>query len=434
MSTATRIPEDIVDAVKEAVTLEQVLVDMYGKDIHDNKVTCDFHGDTNPSLHIFPDGGYKCFVCGAGKKGQELTLQNGTKIIDGGNSIFGYVMNKECVTFPEAVRILGNFAGINVPVAKPDPEADRMKQVAMAKNRDFYQALMKDQVALDYLKERGIGIDEIAKWRLGMVPWDWADKRYAGRIVFGLMEESYQAATALTIAMAYRIRKYEDYVKHGWLKDEIDKSLMSKYHEDGRLKSINPKYYNDSKSKIYNKSSYLYGMTYAQEALRAMEPSKRFVVLMEGYTDVILAHKNGVETAIASCGTSVTDEQVEMISRKCKRVYLWLDGDAAGVNAMTRALPKFLAAGCEVLIVQSPGMDPADVVMSGENLSRFIVQNAKHAVQLIINKELEEFDKMVNMARTRVLDSLLPLVDSISRPSERINYQSVVETRLNVRL
>jgi hypothetical protein len=101
---------------------------------------------------------------------------------------------------------------------------------------------------------------------------------------------------------------------------------------------------------------------------------------------------------------------------------------------MTRALPKFLAAGCEVLIVQSPGMDPADVVMSGENLSRFIVQNAKHAVQLIINKELEEFDKMVNMARTRVLDSLLPLVDSISRPSERINYKSVVETRLNVRL
>lgn len=428
------IPEEIIEAVKEAAPLERVLIELYGKDIHDNKVTCDFHGDTNPSLHIFPDGGYKCFVCGAGKKGQELTLPDGTKIVDGGNSVFGYVMNKEVISFPEAVRKLGQFAGIDVPVSKPDPEAEKMKQIVTNKNREFYQTLMNDPDALQYLQERGINQQDIAKWRIGMVPWDWADKRYAGRIVFGLMEESYDPAKAQTIAMAYRVREHEDYIKHGWLKDEIDKHLMAKYHEDGRLKNLNPKYYNDAKSKVYNKSHYLYGMTYAQTALRQMPADKRYMVLMEGYTDVILAHKNGVETAVASCGTSVTDEQVEMIARKAKRIYLWLDGDAAGQSAMARALPKFLAAGCEVLIVQSPGMDPAEVVMSGENLTKFIVQNAKHAVQLVINKELEEYDKMMNQARSRALETLIPLVESISKVSDRVNYKAVVESRLNVRI
>lgn len=431
---STMIPEEIIEAVKEAAPLERVLTELYGKEIYDNKVVCDFHSDTSPSLHIFPDGGYKCFVCGAGKKGQELTLPDGSKIIDGGNSVFGYIMNKEGVSFPDAVRQLGNFAGIHVPISKPDPEAERMKYLVTGKNREFYQALMKDPDAMEYLRKRGIDEQDIGKWRMGMVPWDWADKRYAGRIVFGLTEDSYQPEKSLTTAMAYRVREYKDYVKHGWLKDEIDKHLRAKYHEDGRLKNLNPKYYNDAKSKIYDKSSYLYGMTYAHTALRQMPADKRYMVLMEGYTDVILAHKNGVETAVASCGTSVTDEQVEMISRKCKRVYLWMDGDAAGQSSMARALPKFLAHGCEVLIIQSPGMDPAEVVLSGENLTKFIVQNAKHAVQLMINKELEDYDKMINQARSRALETLLPLVDSISKKSEQVNYKAVIETRLNIRL
>lgn len=431
----TRIPEEVIEEIKQTVTLERLLKEMYGKEITpDHKTICDFHDDHSPSLHIFPDGGYKCFVCGAGKRGQELVLPDGTTITDGGNDIFGYVMNKERVDFHEAIRMIGEFAGIEVPEEKPDPEALKMKQLVTEKNREFYKALMKDEDALAYLRKRGIDQDDIAKWRIGMVPWDWADKRYVGRIVFGMIEPSYQPDKAYTIAMAYRVREYEDYLKHGWLKDEMDKYLYARYHEDGRLKSLNPKYYNDASSKIYNKSQYLYGLTYAQVALREMPEEKRYMVVMEGYTDVILAHKHGLETAVACCSSTISDEQADIISKKCKKVYLWLDGDEAGMNGMTRSLPKLLSRGCEVLIVYSPGMDPAEVVLAGYDLTEYIVKHAKPAVQLIINQHLDQYDRVMTQTRTKVLEALLPLIDSIARPADRIHYRSLLESRLHVRI
>lgn len=426
-----KIAEDLIDSIKQAVPLERVMKEMYGKEVKDNKTICDFHQDSSPSLHIFPDGGYKCFVCGAGKRGEELTLPTGERIIDGGNSVFGYVMNKERVPFPEAVRIVGRFGGFNMPEFRPDPEAEEKKRTVTEANRKMRLNLLNDEDALRYLAERGIDRTDIDKWRLGMVPWDWAPRNYAGRIVFGLVEAGYGEQNP-TIGMAYRVREYEDYLKHGWLRDDFERYLHAKYTEDGKIKSINPKYYNDPKSSIYDKSSFLYGLNYADAALREMPYDKRYMVVMEGYTDVILAHKAGLETSVAVCSASLTDQQADEIVRRVKRVYLWLDGDAAGQNGMARALPKLLKRGCEVLIVNSEGRDPADIVLGGESIQNYIAKNARNAVQLVIQQQAEEYDRVSTQLRTKALGELLPLLESVSDEAAQIAYRTMVAKRFDV--
>lgn len=419
--------------LRESVSMEKLLTEKYGKEIINNHTICDFHKDTHPSLYLKKGKYYHCWSCGAGReKGALLKLPDGTEIEDGGGNIFGYVMNREQVEFREALEIIAEFAGLEMPEFKPNPKALKLKEEATETNRAFYKALMQDTDALDYLAKRGIGKEEIGKWRMGMVPWDWPDKRFAGRIVFGLTETRYKPEEAQTIAMAYRVREVEDYLKHGWLKDEIDKYLHPKYNEDGIIRKLEPKYLNDKTDLIYNKSRFLYGMNYAEHALRQMKHDQRFVVLMEGYTDVIMAHKYGLSTAVACCTNVITDEQADMVARRCRRVYLWLDGDEAGSSGTARSLTKLLERGCDVLIVQSPGMDPAEVVANGHNIKEFIMKHSKQAVQLVINQELEEYDKQINKFRTKALSRLLPVLTQITDTPDQLHYQAVIQERLGV--
>lgn len=428
------IADHLIESIKQEAPLERVLREMYGKKVEDNKTTCDFHNDSSPSLHIFPDGGYKCFVCGAGKRGQTLTLPGGHKIVDAGNSVFNYVMNREQISFPEAVRVIGRLVGVDVPAYRPDPEAEEKKRIITEENRKFREVLLNDADAMNYLAERGIGLPEIDKWRIGMVPWSWANKAYAGRIVFGMAEAGHGDQPSPTIAMAYRVREYADYVNQGWLRDEFERHLKAKFHADGTPRSLNPKYYNDPKSIVYDKGSYLYGLNHAEVALRSMEFDKRYMVVMEGYTDVIMAHKAGLTTSVACCSATVTDKQADEIARRTKRVYLWLDGDEAGKQGMLRSLPKFLQRGCDVLIVQSHGMDPAEVVQSGQDIMAFIATHAKPAVQLLIDQEAQEYDRIASQARMKALSGVLPILESIADPVAKANYRSVVERRLDIRI
>jgi DNA primase len=417
---------ELINDIKRANPIKSVMAE-YGKVVTpESKTFCDFHKDNTPSMHlyIFPDpvqDSYHCFVCEAGRKGQELTLPDGEKIIDAGSDVIAWVQNKERCNWHAAIQILAGRAAITLPEEKKDPVAEQMKQDVTTANRKFYQTLQGDPEALKYLAERGIFADDIAKWRLGMVPWDWTDKRYAGRIVFGIAEVNYQPDKAMTIGMAYRARQLADYEQHGFdmsTKESIDKTMRAKY-------------YNDATSRIYEKKHVIYGLNEAIKAIRKY----RHVVIMEGYTDVILAHKNGLETAVASCGTAITEEQVKILAGYTRKAFIWLDGDSAGESAMIRSLPIFLKHGFDVHIVKSPrGMDPAELVQSGETLINYIKVHATPGPQVIIDTVVKKYDVIVNKARIEALEDLLPLIEAIERPSHKANYQAVIENKLSVRL
>lgn len=426
--------DDILEQLRDSVTIRQIMIERYGKEITANGLThCDFHDDHTPSLSIYNDDKYyKCFACGAGKSGQELHLPDGSIIKDGGNDIFGYVMNKERVSFQEAVKIVAEHAGVEIPEYKDSSEAAQLKEEITDRNREFCRILLQDEEAMSYLKERGLDKEDILTWRLGMVPWNWADKRYAGRIVFGLIEHHHSSKKAKTIAMAYRVRNKEDYIKHGYTIDDMKNHLYAKTNEEGKIISLNPKYYNDANSLIYQKKKYIYGFTQAIEAMHSIPSDKRFFVVTEGYMDVILLHKAGIKTAIATCSNQITDEQAEILASKAKKIYLWLDGDQAGLLGAKRSLTKLLTLGCEVMIVYSPDEDPADVVLKGKDVKEFIIRHATPAVQFFLDQELKRYEKTIYEARLHTLNEILPIIESIKKPADKIHFQSILQQRLHV--
>lgn len=431
------IPPELIKDIKRANPLEDVLKDYGIKIGSDGKAMCQFHKDTSPSMHIYSekdraDDSYYCFVCEAGTKGVEHHLPDGTQWTDKGSDVIAFIQNKEKLEdWRDAVRYLGARVGITVPEEKPDPEAQRMKTERTNLNREFYHALVADQDAMNYLAERDVDLEDIKRWRLGMVPWNWKNKAYAGRIVFGMTEVSYQPDQAKTIAMGYRVRELNDYAKHGYSKDDIDQYLHAKYDEDGDIKSFGPKYYNDPESRIYKKKQFLYGLNQAIPFIKKYG----FAVIMEGYMDVIASHKHGLPVSVASCGTAITEDQVKLLARYTKKVFLWLDADNAGKAAMRRALPLLLRHGFDVLIVETPsGLDPADVAKMFGNLQNYIRYHSKPAVQQVIEQVSSRYDAVINKARVDALEELLPLIDEIARPADKVNYKAVLETKFGVRI
>lgn len=414
------ITPDIREQVKRANPLRELMEQDYGKKFtRDSKTLCDFHKDSKPSLHVFPDGGYKCFVCHAGKSKQMITLIDGTEWEDKGNDVLGWYANKHQCSIDEAVVMLAQRGGITLQKKIIDHEAERFKDQVTDQNRAFYHALMKDQDALNYLYDRGIEQEDIGKWRIGMVPWDWKDQRYAGRIVFGMADlHWWEPAKAKTIAMAYRARDERDYLKH----------RMDVNDEKRRNYLMGAKYLNDPTSKIYEKSRYLYGLNEAVTHIR----KEKCAIIVEGYTDVVMMHKEGLQNVIACCGTAITEGHIEILKRYTNRVFMWLDGDAAGMKNMRRVIPLFLQHGINVMIVNSYGQDPAEMIAAGVDIRMYLKQNFKHAAQMLIDEVAGEYDRIMNAARMKALGDVLPLLQSMNDPVLQANYRAVVENRLGV--
>lgn len=431
-----KITDEIKQQIIDLNDLREVAED-YGIEFNSTgKAQCPFHKDgKNGNLHLHEKRGehstYHCYqeTCSAGTmwadakktKRHILTLPDGTEIEDGGPNVIGFVMNIEQVSYVEACVILMNRAGIPVPEGKVDYKKQRYKERIHSLNIDYCKTLYKTPEVMSYLKERGIMKPSIKKWRLGYVPEEDTraplGKKASGRLVFGLAEESYNTKNALTVAMAYRTLKGEE-----------------------------PKYYNDFTTEgIYEKKNYLYGLNEARKAIR----SAGYAIIMEGYMDVIMSHQSGVENAVAVCGTSFTIEQMEKLKRMTKNLVFWLDGDSAGMSSMLQDIPTLLEMGFRVKIVIAPGKDPAEwmVAMDQDKMKvlEFISEHARPALQVIAEQVIDEYEEETKTIRTMMeskineklldaLDELLPILDTVKDPSERIVFRMMIEKKLGVRV
>ena len=390
-----------------------------------NKACCPFHNDgVNGNMHIYEkkgeDPSYFCFSrkCSAGRKWADdkktkpniLTLPDGHKIEDGGPNVIGFVMNIERVSFPEACMILMERAGIDPPKANVNYKQEKAKQKTHKLNLQYCKNLLATPDVLQYVLDRGINKMSIKRFRMGYINEEDSSNpvfgsKVAGRLVFGLAEEGFSLKGSKTVAMAYRT-----------LKDE------------------KPKYLNDYTSDVYEKRHYLYGLTQARKAIR----EKGYAMVFEGYTDVIIAHQSGLENSIATCGTAFTREQMEKLKKITSKLVFWYDGDSSGFDAMMESIEDLLEFGFRVMIVVSPGMDPAEVMnelkQNGEAILNFIKDNARPALQVVAEQTFSRFDNAVSEAQTEALDELLPILESIQNQSERIVFKSTIEKRLGVSL
>lgn len=336
---------DIVDVVSDFVSLKRRGANYIG--------LCPFHSDRNPSFSVSPSRGLcKCFSCGKG------------------GSPVGFIMELEQMNYVEALRYLAQKYHIEIKereLTDAEREAATERESMLAVNQfaleEFEKNLTDDPdgiaIGLSYFRERGINDAAIKRFRLGY-SLERRNALYNAAIKRGYSEK-YLVETGLCI----RNDRNEVYDR---FKGRVIYPVFSVSGKvvafGGRTlksdKSI-AKYVNSPESPIYNKSSQLYGLYQARQAI----VKKNKCILVEGYMDVISMSQSGIENVVASSGTSLTEGQIRLIHRFTENVTVIYDSDAAGIKASLRGIDMLLSEGMKIKVLLLPdGEDPDSFAQS----------------------------------------------------------------------
>lgn len=368
---------------------------------------CPFHDDRRPSLQINPDRQiWKCWVC------------------DIGGDVFSFVMKKESVSFPEALRMLADRAGITLEEPKNragrgsnDDKRALFEAMKWAVGQ-YHECLVKTdegKPARDYLADRGITESSIAKFRLGFAPesWSWLIDRGS--------TQSWKADVLESIGLAARSERGSRYDRfRGRAIFPIHDVQARPIAVGGRIlpgaTSEAAKYINCNETRLYHKSHQLYGLDLARDFI----VKSRQAVVMEGYTDVIMAVQHGITNAVACCGTALGESQIRLLKRYCDSVVLLLDGDEAGQRRTSEILELFVTAQMDLRILTLPdGLDPCDFLQknSGQELQERIagsVDALEHKLRVVC----KGFDPLLDTHRANVaLEDVLQTMARVSHSS-----------------
>jgi DNA primase len=345
------IKQKSIDSVMAAVRIEEVVGDFVSlrKQGQDFVGICPFHDDKNPSLHVSPRLGiYKCFVCDAA-----------------GNPV-KFLMEHEKMTYPEAIEYLAKKYGIPLEYERNESDEERQQRSlreSLLIVNEFAQKYFMEQLrnteegklmGMAYLKERGFKDDTIDKFGLGYCPDGWDNFTKAA------LEKGYKEEYLTELGLTGKSQS-------GKLYDIYRGRVIFPIHNDagkvigfgGRILKKDGKdprkYVNSRENTIYHKSDTLYGIYFAKNAIHKQQN----VYLVEGYTDVISMHESGVENVVASSGTSLTQGQIRMITKRTQNITVLYDGDMAGIKASMRGIDMLLEQGLKIRVCLLPdGEDP----------------------------------------------------------------------------
>ena len=373
------IPQETVNLILDTARIEDVVGDFVTLKRRGSSLwaCCPFHNEKTPSFHVEPARGiYKCFGCG----------KSGTAV--------GFLMEYERLSYVDALRYLARKYHIEVQEEEESAEeiARRQRSESLLLVSDFARQFYNDQlksgdghsIGYAYYRSRGIEDETIEKWSLGWAPSARSSLVDASRKA-GYKDE-YLIAAGLAM-------QYDD----GSLTDRFRERVMFPIHSvsgrviafSGRtLKADNPaKYVNSPETEIYVKSRNLLGIYFAKTSIAREDRC----ILVEGNVDVVMMHQLGITNVVASCGTSLTVEQVRLIKKFTENITIMYDGDSAGIHAAERAVPMILDEGMNVRIVPLPeGEDPDSFSRkhSLEEVRSYIAENEKDFIVFNTDKML----------------------------------------------
>ena len=409
-----RLP--VADVVGETVQLKKAGTTLKG--------LCPFHGEKTPSFVVTPARDtWHCFGCG--KHGD----------------IFTFVMERDTLAFPEALKQLAARAGVELDerTKREDAHNARLRTVlegAIA----FYHAVLTGSKtgapALDYLRGRGFTDETIAKHQLGWAPggWDQLVRQLATKrqvtpqelLEVGLASPRQRGGGVYD---RFRERVIFPIRDAGGHPVGLGGRILGKEGEGGA--DTGPKYLNSPATPLFDKSRTLYLIDRAKTAIRKTGQA----VIVEGYTDALMAHQAGFENVVASLGTALTPQQVALITRYAKRIALAYDVDAAGEKAGTfgatalEEVIRQLAAGDtgveldDVRVVRLPeGRDPDEVLRDEPDRWREEVRTARPIVDHLIDVHARAHDLRTPGGQARFVDAVLPIVRNLANPVLRDAY------------
>ncbi len=377
---------------------------------------CPFHSEKTPSLSIDPARGlFHCFGCG--KSGD----------------VFGWVQETNGLGFSDALELLARRAGVTLTV---DPDAakhrDRRERLIDAVERavSFYTDRLKTGEdaghARGYLRSRGYDADVVDRFHLGYSPEAW-DTLVTYLRDAGVKDEAIRGA-----GLASRSQR-------GGLVDRFRNRLMFPIYDvrgdavgfgARLLDGDGPKYLNSPETPIYHKSRLLYGLNWSKSQIVRSDEA----VVVEGYTDVIAFHLAGNPIAVATCGTALGEEHLDLLRRFSKRVVLAFDADEAGAGAAARGFERSVPGDLDLRVAVLPeGRDPADLVSSGRiGALTASIESSLPLLQFRIDRELAEFNLEEPEARGRAVREAAKLISLHPDPVVRHEYAVLVSRRTGV--
>ncbi|MEM7475069.1 MAG: DNA primase [Planctomycetota bacterium] len=387
---------------------------------------CPWHKDTRPSLQINQDRQtWKCWVC------------------DIGGDVFNFLMQDEGISFPEALRKLAERAGIVLKskerggsnrslVGNKDIKQEIYRALAFA-DEFYHRYLLESDAgakAREYLEQRQITAESIKTFGIGLSPKSWS------AILDGAQKEKISAYALEAAGLA---KKRDRGGHYDFFRDRLMFPVRDREKRviafGGRIlpgSDEGAKYINSPETRVFKKSQQLYGFDLASQPIRH---SKQAIVV-EGYTDVIIAQQSGVETAVAVLGTALGQAHLKFLQRnRCESVVLLLDGDEAGQRRSDDVLELFLHAQMDVRVLTLPqGQDPADFLLAeGADALNKAIDRAGDALEFKMQRVTKGFDPLrdthrANQAVEEMLSLLAKVPHSglISNESFRLRQNQVL--------
>jgi DNA primase len=419
---------DIVELVGETVRLQRS-----GRSY---KGLCPFHNERTPSFIVSPDRGtWHCFgSCSTG------------------GDVFGFIMRRDNLDFGDAVRILAQRAGINVTASnRQSDETTSRLQLANEAAAAFYQnALLNStagEAARAYATERGIEASAIEDFQLGFAPDSW------DALGSHLRSKSYTDAELLDAGLLVQGER--------GVYDRFRLRLMFPIRDPrGRVVGFGaralgdaiPKYLNSPQTAIFDKGSLLYGLDRAAESIRHSQQA----VIVEGYMDVITAHRHGYTNVVASLGTALNERHITLLRRYTRSIALALDADEAGIEAAVRGeeIVREMAdleehdlvldwgnlvrvqsrspVALRIFTVPS-GKDPDEAIRADPDGWPHWVESALPPIDFRLNLELRRLDRSDPKQQVELLDRMVPLLANVSDRVLQGHYIQRLATELAVR-
>ena len=388
----------IEEVVGQYVTLKRSGSNMFG--------LCPFHGEKTASFSVSPDKGiYYCFGCHKG-----------------GGAI-NFMMEVEGLSYPDAVRSLAKRVGMEVPEDEQYQSRYRQQERLWALHKEaarfFHSQLYAPigKTALEYALGRGMSKGILTTFGVGYAPDSW-DSLVKAMKAKGYTDQELKDSGLVTVSQ-----------KNGNLFDRFRDRLMFPIIDvrgnvigfGGRIIKNDPdaaKYLNSPETMIFNKRKNLFGLNLAKKS------KQNSLILVEGNIDVVALHQYGFDNAVASLGTSLTEEQATLMTRYCEQVILIYDGDKAGQNATQRAIPILEKAGLQVKVLQiRDAKDPDEFLKKfGADRFKLLLEDSANRVEYQLNAIAAKYDIRLDDQRIKFIHESAELLSTLGSAVQREVY------------
>jgi DNA primase len=420
---------DQIDEVRSKVDIVE-LINSYvplKRSGRNYKALCPFHSEKTPSFMVSPELQiFKCFGCGKG------------------GDAFKFLMEYEGMTFGEALRELAEKVGVKLESYQPSKKQqfkDKLLEINHLASEFYHYLLTKHQVgekARRYLKKRGVRNDSVKQFKLGWAPDSWRNLlQYLGEKK-GYKPQLLEKA-GLVIEKRKQYTKKKNSIKNFYdrFRGRIIFPLKNHRGEvvgfSGRTLAADPdsaKYINSPETFLYHKADLLYGLSITKQDVREQKEA----IVMEGELDLISSYQAGVKNVVAVKGSSLTENQVNLIKRFADTIVFCMDADSAGDKATRRGINTAEQAGLNVRVIEiAEGKDPDDLAQESAKKWREKAKKTIPVFDFFINSAVRRHDSDSPEGKKKISEELMPVFADINNEVLKSHYIKKLSEKLDIR-